>query len=204
MSKIEAGKLQLAEKEFDIVHVLEEVVDMFAVVGMKKGLEVVLDLRDDFTESVSRVRGDEGRLKQLLSNLLSNGVKFTSEGHVVVRAWPKRVTPMAAVHKLNPAMGFMGSFMNLYKRWFGGRQKSYKQMRALYDQYAARDQVEFEFEVDDTGRGIPRDRRRAVFDNFVQVEASTPQTNSGTGLGLGIVRSLVRTHSSVPFLTCVF
>lgn len=55
MSKIEVGKLQLVEKEFDIVYVFEEVVDMFVVVGMKKGLEVVLDLCDDFIESVFRV-----------------------------------------------------------------------------------------------------------------------------------------------------
>ncbi|KAL2644281.1 hypothetical protein R1flu_011868 [Riccia fluitans] len=43
MSKIEAGKLQLEEAEFDLLDVLEEAVEMFAVVGMKKGLDVVLD-----------------------------------------------------------------------------------------------------------------------------------------------------------------
>jgi signal transduction histidine kinase len=47
MSKIEAGKLELEETEFNLVTVMEEVVDMFAVLGVQKGIEVVLDLPDE-------------------------------------------------------------------------------------------------------------------------------------------------------------
>lgn len=50
--------------------------------------------------------------------------------------------------------------------------------------------MEFEFEVEDTGPGIPRDKRRSIFENFVQVK-ETSAGHVGTGLGLGIVQSLV-------------
>ncbi|CAI5480090.1 unnamed protein product [Closterium sp. Yama58-4] len=52
--------------------------------------------------------------------------------------------------------------------------------------------VTFMFEVDDTGPGIPAHKRQLVFENFQQADASTNRTHGGTGLGLGIVKSLVQ------------
>lgn len=46
------------------------------------------------------------------------------------------------------------------------------------------------FEVDDRGLGIPPEKRELVFENFVQADSSTTRLHGGTGLGLGIVRSL--------------
>ncbi|KAG6554359.1 hypothetical protein Mapa_004276 [Marchantia paleacea] len=191
MSKIEAGKLQLEESEFDLLDVLEEAVEMFAVVGMKKGLDVVLDLPDDSIEKSSRVWGDAGRVKQLLSNLLSNGVKFTSSGHVVLRAWQKPVVPASLGASQVQGGGVFGCFYGWFWRCFNEREKTYAHMDEE-EVCASGNLVEYEFEVDDTGKGIPRERRRAVFENFVQVDSTVPRTHGGTGLGLGIVRSLVR------------
>jgi signal transduction histidine kinase len=53
--------------------------------------------------------------------------------------------------------------------------------------------IEFVFEVNDTGKGIPREKQKSVFENFVQVKETT-LGQGGTGLGLGIVQSLVRTQ----------
>ncbi|XP_076935159.1 histidine kinase CKI1-like [Bidens hawaiensis] len=83
-NKIEAGKMDLDEKPFDLVKALENVVDMFYPVGLKKQVDVILDLQHDMLTKYSQVNGDERRLKQILTNLLSNAVKFTSEGHVTV------------------------------------------------------------------------------------------------------------------------
>lgn len=47
--------------------------------------------------------------------------------------------------------------------------------------------MEYIFEVDDTGKGIPKERREFIFENFVQVK----ETAIGTGLGLGIIQYLV-------------
>ncbi|KAH9290000.1 hypothetical protein KI387_002496, partial [Taxus chinensis] len=52
VSTVEVGKLQLKKTNFNIVQVLEEVVDMFYVVALQKGVEVVLDLCDESAEKV--------------------------------------------------------------------------------------------------------------------------------------------------------
>ena len=56
---------------------------------------------------------------------------------------------------------------------------------------SGRRHVTFMFEVDDTGPGIPPHKRDLIFENFQQADVSTNRTHGGTGLGLGIVRSLV-------------
>jgi signal transduction histidine kinase len=187
MSKIEAGKLDLEETEFDLLELLEEAVEMFAVVGMMKGLEVVLDLPDDSIEKSPLVLGDPGRVKQILSNLLSNGVKFTSSGHVVLRAWRKpRVKVEEGTDELR-RKGWLGRWWS----WCSDREVRTRSRHRIDDTLSScngePDLVEHVFEVDDTGKGIPRSRRKAVFENFVQ----EGRTQGGTGLGLGIVRSLV-------------
>ncbi|CAM6098136.1 unnamed protein product [Calypogeia fissa] len=194
MSKIEAGKLQLEESEFDLLEVLEEAVEMFAVVGMMKGLEVVLDLPDDSIEKSPMVLGDPGRVKQLLSNLLSNGVKFTSSGHVVLRAWRKPNIKADLGSGEDTRKGLYRLLWGWWS-WCSSRQVGPCKRHIEGDEslsHSSVDIVEYEFEVDDTGKGIPQGRRKAVFENFVQVDNSVPRTHGGTGLGLGIVRSLVR------------
>lgn len=193
MSKIEAGKLILEESEFDLLEVLEEAVEMFAVVGMMKGLEVVLDLPDDSIERSPVVLGDPGRVKQLLSNLLSNGVKFTNSGHVVLRAWRRpSIEPQAGIGEDN-GRGLSGCFWRWWAWCFSRQSGARNTLRNAPESFSngGVDLVEYMFEVDDTGKGIPHSRRTAVFENFVQVDNSVPRTHGGTGLGLGIVRSLV-------------
>ncbi|PIN03143.1 hypothetical protein CDL12_24335 [Handroanthus impetiginosus] len=88
--KIEAGKMQLEEEKFGMEEVQENVVDLYHLVVMKKGVDVILDPYDGSVRKYHRVIGDRGRLKQILSNSLSNAVKFTSLGHVTVRAWARK------------------------------------------------------------------------------------------------------------------
>jgi two-component system, sensor histidine kinase and response regulator len=88
-SKIEAGKLELEHSEFDLREVVASACAMMATRAADKGLELVVRVCDDVP---ARVRGDEGRLRQVLLNLVSNGVKFTETGHVEVCV---RVSPSA-------------------------------------------------------------------------------------------------------------
>lgn len=81
-SKIEAGKLELAKVEFSLHNCVNEALRTMAVAAHRKGLELAVHFGPDVPELV---RGDSGRLRQILLNLVGNAVKFTYSGEVVVR-----------------------------------------------------------------------------------------------------------------------
>jgi PAS domain S-box-containing protein len=81
-SKIEAGKLELEMMDFDLGEAIEEVAALAAEPARARGLELVTYA----SPAIPGVRGDVGRLRQVLLNLVSNAVKFTSDGEVVIRA----------------------------------------------------------------------------------------------------------------------
>ncbi len=82
MSKIEAGHTVLNEKDFDLYRLLDDVEDMFYLKAEEKGLQ--LSFKRD--ACVPRyMRGDDGKLRQVLVNLLGNAIKFTENGSVTVR-----------------------------------------------------------------------------------------------------------------------
>jgi signal transduction histidine kinase/DNA-binding response OmpR family regulator len=80
-SKIEAGKLELEVIDFNLHAAVEEVLDLLAPKAHGKGLELACVIHTDVPPAL---RGDPGRLRQVLLNLLSNAVKFTAQGEVVV------------------------------------------------------------------------------------------------------------------------
>jgi two-component system sensor histidine kinase/response regulator len=81
-SKIEAGKLELERVEMELPAHVEEVATTLAVQAATKDLELVVDIAFDVPE---RVLGDPGRIRQALSNLASNAIKFTAHGEVAIR-----------------------------------------------------------------------------------------------------------------------
>ena len=81
-SKIEAGKLELDEHDFDLREAVEDTCDMLAPQAHGKGLELTAFVDDAVPGTV---RGDRGRLRQVLTNLVSNAIKFTHDGEVAVR-----------------------------------------------------------------------------------------------------------------------
>lgn len=81
-SKIEAGKLELEEKDFDPVRTVEGIADILAAPAGKKGVELVCDVHPGVPHCL---RGDSSRLRQVVTNLAGNAVKFTQCGEVVIR-----------------------------------------------------------------------------------------------------------------------
>lgn len=81
-SKMEAGKLELEEIDFDLRKLMEEVIELIAKQAQLKGLELGYLLAQDVPE---RVKGDSLRLRQVLINLIGNAVKFTERGEVAIR-----------------------------------------------------------------------------------------------------------------------
>jgi two-component system sensor histidine kinase/response regulator len=90
--KIEPGKIELEHVAFDLREVVEETVEMVAVLSRRKQLELAAWLEDD--DDVPLI-GDPNRLRQILLNFLSNAIKFTERGSVSVRVRKTRISPGA-------------------------------------------------------------------------------------------------------------
>lgn len=82
-SKIEAGKLDLEIIDFDLRTTLEGISDMLALKTSEKGVEFICDIHNDIP---SRLKGDPGRLRQILINLGGNAIKFVEKGEISIHA----------------------------------------------------------------------------------------------------------------------
>ncbi|KAF2234517.1 hypothetical protein EV356DRAFT_446482 [Viridothelium virens] len=80
-SKVESGRLDIEEVQFSLSIVLRDVSKMMSFAAERKGLDYKSDICANIARDL-RVMGDPGRLRQILTNLLTNSIKFTSDGHV--------------------------------------------------------------------------------------------------------------------------
>ena len=81
-SKIEAGKVEIEAIEFDLHKVVEDLTELLASVAAKKNLALACLFRPGVPR---RVLGDSNRIRQVLTNLVNNALKFTTEGSVTIR-----------------------------------------------------------------------------------------------------------------------
>jgi CheY-like chemotaxis protein len=162
-SKIESGKLELEQQPLNIRDCIEETLDMLAPKASEQGLELAYLI---YKNTPSNVMGDVTRIKQILVNLVGNGVKFTPRGEVIVAV---------TSHKLGNS-----SAKSLRER-----------TPDIPDIIDPDPTYEIKFAVKDTGIGIPGDKLDRLFQAFSQVDSSTTRNYGGTGLGLAISRRLV-------------
>jgi PAS domain S-box-containing protein len=141
-SKIESGMLTLDDDAANVRALIEGVVELLGTRAHAKGIELIAFVEPGVPEAI---RTDGMRLRQVLTNLVGNAVKFTEKGGVRIDAT-----------------------MTI------GRERSF-----------------LRFEVRDTGVGVPAEKRREIFDEFVQADSSHARKFEGTGLGLAICRRLV-------------
>jgi signal transduction histidine kinase/ActR/RegA family two-component response regulator len=94
LSKIEAGKLEIAPVDADLTHVLRRLYKLWAPVAQDKGVELSLDLAASLPP---RLRFDPVRVRQCITNLMSNAVKFTEAGEVNVHVSIPRTGPNAGL-----------------------------------------------------------------------------------------------------------
>ncbi|CAM6128302.1 unnamed protein product [Calypogeia fissa] len=172
ISKVEAGKMELETAPFSVADELESLVDMFAAQSVGSKIDLVLDLSENIP---ALVKGDATRIRQIFSNLLSNSLKFTTHGYVLVRGW----VDQSLLEPTGKRDDFSVNLLSGRERVSGPLLMS------------AENQLALVFEVDDSGCGILPELHETVFDSFVQGDSSTTRTHGGSGLGLYIVRSLV-------------
>ncbi|MGD8909048.1 MAG: response regulator [Chromatiales bacterium] len=82
MAKIEAGGIELNNAPFDLGGMVLDIIDMMQMRAKEKGLQLIIDQSSQFPRYIV---GDEARLRQVLINLIGNGIKYTEEGGVAVR-----------------------------------------------------------------------------------------------------------------------
>ncbi|MDJ0519313.1 MAG: ATP-binding protein [Trichodesmium sp. MO_231.B1] len=162
-SKIESNKLDFEERPFNLRLCLEECIDLLAIQAVNKKIELAY-LIEDNTPSI--ILGDETRLRQILVNLISNAVKFTAKGEVLVNV---------SAQKIPGSENIINSPDSELLTVTEDRSSN------LY---------EIKFAVKDTGIGIPRDKMHKLFQPFSQVDSSTTRQYGGTGLGLVISKRL--------------
>lgn len=148
-SKIEAGEIDLKPAKTDIRKLAKEVLTQsaFAQLGSHDHVDIVLKTDPDLP---AFVEVDPVRLKQILTNLVGNGLKFTHEGYV------------------------------------------YLQIGVLAPPDDKSGKVVLSFAVEDTGIGIPPEKKDYIFEKFAQLEEGQSIVQTGSGLGLAICRRLVR------------
>ncbi|HXI72698.1 MAG TPA: response regulator [Verrucomicrobiae bacterium] len=81
-SKIESGKMELDTREFELRTCVEETLDLLSARAHEKNLDLAYEMDDGIP---AKIRGDSLRLRQVLTNLFSNAIKFTESGHVCAR-----------------------------------------------------------------------------------------------------------------------
>ncbi len=99
-SKIEAGKLDMECIDFDLRNTVEDVSNVLAFKAFDKGLELACLI---YQNVPSQLQGDPGRLRQIITNLVNNAIKFTTNGEVVIRVKTENETDSEAVLRFEVA-----------------------------------------------------------------------------------------------------
>jgi signal transduction histidine kinase/CheY-like chemotaxis protein/sugar lactone lactonase YvrE len=166
LSKIEAGRMELQETDFDLGSLIRGLEAMFKIRCQEKDLELEVS---GIGDGPLPVHGDEGKLRQVLINLLGNAVKFTERGTVMLRVSRRQretESPLQSSAAASPSPQPSPS----------GRGSS--ESPSL-----------FCFEVVDTGKGMSPENLRDLFQPFHQgVEG---RKKGGTGLGLALTKRQV-------------
>lgn len=145
LAKADAGRLSVVEAPFDVRAEVRGAVELFRSEAGGKGVQIGVDFAQD---AVGALVGDAVRIRQVVTNLVSNAVKFTEAGRVDV------------------AVG-----------WTGGADPGASGVLTV--------------EVADSGIGFGPEMLEALFERFVQADATISRRFGGTGLGLSICKSLV-------------
>lgn len=143
ISKVEAGNMTLERIGFDFKNILSNIIDTMAPIASSKNVT----LKYTYTsQDIPYLLGDPLRLGHVVTNLISNAIKYTQEGEVFVHVGLENIDAQ---------------------------------------------NVNINFQVRDTGIGIPPEKQKIIFDKFTQADETTTRRFGGTGLGLAITRDLV-------------
>ncbi len=157
-AKIESGKLELEEVQFPLRETISDALRPFRHFAREKGLQWRIDVDSDVPDTLV---GDPVRLWQVVVNLVSNALKFTSRGQI-------------------------GARISVETHHHEGPEHETPELETRHQS-----EVTLKFEVYDTGIGISPEKQSHIFESFSQADSSTTRKYGGTGLGLTISQRLV-------------
>ena len=162
-SKIEAGMLAFERVEFQLYDTVGDTLRSQALRAQRKDLELACHIDPAIPDAL---QGDPGRLRQVLTNLIGNAIKFTETGEVVVR--------------VEQAVDESSRIRENSERHEAPQPNSHESGYLMLT-----------FIISDTGIGIAHDKLESIFEPFEQADMSTTREFGGTGLGLAICHKLV-------------
>ncbi len=184
MSKIEAGQITLNETSFDLYRLLDSLEEMLRLRAASKDLQLIFYREPELPRYV---KTDEGKLRQVLINLLGNAIKFTQEGSVTLR-----VVRNKEKFKISGYDQLKVSRFNLDRSdQLKVDRLKVDRLKAKREQPATLTGQTITFEIEDTGPGLDPAEIDSLFEAFVQTEIGR-KSEQGTGLGLSISRQFVK------------
>ncbi|MBI1312293.1 PAS domain S-box protein [bacterium] len=173
-SRIEAGHFELDAEPFSLRETLNRTARTLSLRAQQKGLELTCRIRPDVPDILN---GDGMRLRQVVTNLVGNAIKFTDAGEVTIDA---QIADAAECEATDAAIA-ANSQSNRPLVENAGTDVSAK----------APAQTLLHFTVSDTGVGISPEDQDRIFAAFTQADTSSTRRFQGSGLGLAICRELI-------------
>ena len=163
ISKIESEQIVLEEFPFEFDDLPLKMASIFEKNAQEKGLQFTCHVASDVP---AKLIGDPANLEQILTHIISNAIKFTEQGEVLLNV------RLASRNKENEKT--LNSKCITSESYMGEVEECY-----------------IEFSVVDTGVGIPKQKQQLIFDSFSQADASNTREYSGVGLGVTISKRLI-------------
>ena len=169
-SKIEAGKLELVSEEFSLRHELDQTLKTMGISAHEKGIDLNLIVAPDTPD---RLTGDAYRLQQVLINLISNAIKFTSKGEVVVFVAPEEDEGDTKINSSRESANEVGIRFEVEDTGSGIPEKQKKKI------FEAFSQVDSSISKNAAGTGLGL----AISDNIVRIMNGSLWLGSKSGEG---------------------
>jgi len=180
LSKLESGRMGLQVIETDLIKFIKGIVLSFSSLADRKKIT----LKFESTEKSLYGYIDCDKIEKIITNLLSNANKFTSEhGTIDVQA----CRGMAYHAHINNVIPAKAGIYN--KKWIPHQVRDDNNT-----QFPVPNSDFVEITITNTGSGIPPDRLDKIFDRFYQVDDSITRHQEGTGIGLALTKELVELH----------